>query len=211
MSKAAIAVLVLLGSSGPAFGQDRGSIEGTVTDAAGAAVPLAKVEIVQLDTNAKWSLDSNDTGRYYSPNMPLGQYRVTVHKDGFNTATSNAFAVSSQSNARVDRKLQVARSRERRCQRSGGDARHFECDHHGKPHDQVHERAAPDQLRPKGRHHSLPPISAGCGSDRGCQRIAGDASVQRGSGARLPPTRCSSMVRGERRRLPRVIWETAVR
>jgi hypothetical protein len=108
MSKAAIALLILFGSLGLAFGQDRGSIEGTVTDSAGAAVPLAKIEIVQLDTNAKWSLDSNDTGRYYSPNMPLGQYRVTVHKDGFSIATSNAFTVSSQSNARVDIKLQVA-------------------------------------------------------------------------------------------------------
>ena len=92
----------------PAFAQDRGTIEGTVTDTAGAAVPLAKIEIVQLDTNAKWSLDSNDTGRYYSPNMPLGQYKVTVQKDGFATAISNGFAVSSQSSVRVDIKLQVA-------------------------------------------------------------------------------------------------------
>ena len=108
MSKAVIALLVVLGSLGPAFGQDRGSIDGTVSDAAGAAVPGAKIEIVQLDTNARWTLTTNDVGQYYSPNMPLGRYKISVQKEGFGTATSDAIEVTSQSNIRMDIKLQLA-------------------------------------------------------------------------------------------------------
>jgi len=99
--------MLFLASIGLALAQDRGSIVGTVTDAAGAAVPQAKIEITQLDTNAKYSLDSNEVGQYYSPNMPLGQYKVSVQKAGFSTATTDAVQVTSQTNVRVDIKLQV--------------------------------------------------------------------------------------------------------
>jgi hypothetical protein len=92
----------------PGFAQDRGSIEGTVIDAAGVPVPSAKIDIVQLDTNSKWSLVTNAVGQYYSPNMPLGQYKISVRKEGFAVASSDAIAVTSQSNIRMDVKLQLA-------------------------------------------------------------------------------------------------------
>jgi len=107
MNRQFLFAVLFLGSLGVAFAQDRGTVVGTVTDAAGAAVPQAKIEIVQLDTNAKYSLDTNDVGQYYSPNMPLGQYKVTVQKAGFSTATTDAVQVTSQTNVRVDIKLQV--------------------------------------------------------------------------------------------------------
>ena len=108
MNRLISTVLFSLAPFAPGFAQDRGTIEGSVSDAAGAAVPQAKIEIIQLGTNAKWSLDSNESGRYFSPNMPLGQYQVIAQKDGFNTATSKSFEVSSQSNVRVDIQLQLA-------------------------------------------------------------------------------------------------------
>src|SRR5512144_2702402 len=87
--------------------QDRGTIEGTVTDSTGSVVPGAKVRIVQEGTNASWSFEANDVGRYYAPNLPLGSYRVTVQKEGFSTATTPEVEVRSQVTARVDVKLQV--------------------------------------------------------------------------------------------------------
>jgi hypothetical protein len=107
MNRLFLTVLLFLGFASFALAQDRGTMVGTITDAAGAAVPQAKVQITQLDTNAKWSLDTNDVGQYYSPNMPLGQYKITVQKEGFSTATSDTVQVSSQTNVRVDIKLQV--------------------------------------------------------------------------------------------------------
>ncbi|MEO8594098.1 MAG: TonB-dependent receptor [Candidatus Solibacter sp.] len=80
---------------------------GSVTDASGAAVPEAAVQIVQLGTNTKWSLVANEVGQYYAPNMPPGQYRVTVQKEGFSTATSGSVDIGSQANVRVDIKLQL--------------------------------------------------------------------------------------------------------
>jgi hypothetical protein len=100
-------ILLFLGSFVLAQAQDRGSIEGTVTDASRSVVPAAKVEVVQQDTNATWSVTTNGAGRYYAPSLPLGEYRVIVQHDGFNTATSAPVEIRSQTNARVDVVLQL--------------------------------------------------------------------------------------------------------
>jgi hypothetical protein len=105
--KLVFAALLLLSALIPAWAQDRGNIEGTVTDATGSAVPAARVKIVQSGTNASWSLEANEVGRYYAPNLPLGSYRITVQKEGFSTATSTEVEVRSQVTARMDIKLQV--------------------------------------------------------------------------------------------------------
>jgi hypothetical protein len=100
-------ILLFLGCLGLVQAQDRGSIEGTVTDSSRATVPGAKVQVVQADTNSTWSVTTNEAGRYYAPSLPLGEYRVTVQHDGFNTATSAPVEIRSQTNARVDLILQV--------------------------------------------------------------------------------------------------------
>lgn len=105
--KSVLTALLAVCALVPAVAQDRGAIEGTVTDTTGSVVPAAKVRIVQAGTNANWSFEANDVGRYYAPNLPLGTYRVTVQKDGFSTATSDEVEIRSQTNVRVDIKLQV--------------------------------------------------------------------------------------------------------
>src|SRR4029078_3844481 len=98
---------LLLSTLIPALAQDRGTIEGTVTDVSGSVIPAAAISIVQAGTNATLSLVANEVGRYYAPNLPLGTYRVTVRKEGFSTANSDGVEVRSQSNVRLDFKLQV--------------------------------------------------------------------------------------------------------
>ena len=51
---------------------DRGAIEGLVTDPSGAAVPSAQVQIVQIETNSKIDLATNENGMYFAPKLPLG-------------------------------------------------------------------------------------------------------------------------------------------
>ncbi|MFN2515045.1 MAG: carboxypeptidase regulatory-like domain-containing protein [Pyrinomonadaceae bacterium] len=62
-----------------------GTIQGTVLDTNGAAVPGANVEIKNLDTNATTTLSSNDEGKFVALQLPPGRYSVTVSKQGFAT------------------------------------------------------------------------------------------------------------------------------
>lgn len=102
-----IAVLFLFSLLVPALAQDRGTIEGSISDATGAVIPAAQVRVVQVGTNATWTLEANQVGRYFLPNLPLGSYRVTVRKDGFNSATSETIEIRSQTTVRLDITLQV--------------------------------------------------------------------------------------------------------
>src|SRR2546426_9899017 len=62
-----------------------GVIQGTIVDPTGAAVPGAKVEAKNLDTNFTRSQDSDAGGRFAFLQMPPGRYTVTASKPGFST------------------------------------------------------------------------------------------------------------------------------
>ena len=62
-----------------------GTIQGTVLDANGAAVPGASVEIKHIETNFTRSLTSDEEGRFVALSLPPGRYTVTVTKQGFGT------------------------------------------------------------------------------------------------------------------------------
>src|SRR5213594_221918 len=62
-----------------------GIIQGTIVDPTGAAVPGAKVEAKNLDTNFTRSQDSDAGGRFAFLQMPPGRYTVTASKPGFST------------------------------------------------------------------------------------------------------------------------------
>src|ERR1041385_4696698 len=62
-----------------------GTIQGTVVDTNGAAVPGANVEIKNIDTNLSRSLTTDDDGRFVAPLLQPGFYNVNVSKQGFKT------------------------------------------------------------------------------------------------------------------------------
>ncbi len=62
-----------------------GTIQGTVLDANGAAVPGAAVEVKNIDTNFSRSLTTDEEGRFNALQMPPGRYTITVSRDGFAT------------------------------------------------------------------------------------------------------------------------------
>ena len=83
----------------------RGSIQGTVTDGSGAAVPGALVKVFSLGTGLSRMLKTNDQGVYVASELPLGTYSVTVEMQGYKTTTLTEIPVNVGSPTRADAKL----------------------------------------------------------------------------------------------------------
>lgn len=101
--------LMLLGvSSLNTAGQaSSSSILGTVTDATGAVVPNATVTATQVDTNFTRSVQSNESGQYLIPLLPLGNYQVEVTASGFKRFVRTGIVLDLSRNARIDPVLEV--------------------------------------------------------------------------------------------------------
>ena len=101
--------LVLAGSF--AYGQTiTGSVNGTVTDATGAAVNAAKVSITDVATGVTSTTESSSSGVYNMRFLQVGSYRVTVEAQGFAPQTLGPFALEAGQDAKFDAKLGVAGS-----------------------------------------------------------------------------------------------------
>jgi len=70
-----------------------GDLVGTITDPAGAAVPQAKVEIVEESTGVRTSQTSDTNGQYRFNNLPIGKYDLTISATGFAASTLKAVAI----------------------------------------------------------------------------------------------------------------------
>jgi hypothetical protein len=90
----------------PCLAQETSQITGRITDASGAAIPGASVQIVQVSTNVKWDVRTNADGYYTQALLPPSSYRVTVNLTGFKQEAQNVALVMEQI-ARLDFTLQV--------------------------------------------------------------------------------------------------------
>ena len=64
-------------------------MNGTVLDAQGAAIPGAKVTVLNTETGAVRNATTSDTGQYVIGNLGPGQYQISVEVAGFNKAIAN--------------------------------------------------------------------------------------------------------------------------
>src|SRR3954465_13867911 len=62
------------------------SLNGTVTDASGAAVPGANVSIKKTATGFSRGTATNDAGLYVFTTLPVGQYDLSIDAKGFKSA-----------------------------------------------------------------------------------------------------------------------------
>ncbi|MGA7315666.1 MAG: carboxypeptidase regulatory-like domain-containing protein, partial [Silvibacterium sp.] len=60
-----------------------GSISGTVKDSRGAVIPKAAVTVINTDTGAQRSRDTDSNGTYTFPALPPGHYTVEITVPGF--------------------------------------------------------------------------------------------------------------------------------
>src|SRR5258706_8459811 len=85
----------------------RGTILGTVTDSSGASVAGATVIIKNTDTGLTRTVTTSDDGSYSVPELPIGNYSVTVEKSGFKTAVIKGIRVEVSGERRADVTLQA--------------------------------------------------------------------------------------------------------
>ncbi|MGE0129741.1 MAG: carboxypeptidase regulatory-like domain-containing protein [Blastocatellales bacterium] len=104
-----ILCLCLLLGAGTAFGQgtNLGTIRGTATDANGALVSGAKVQVTDLETNLSREATTDSKGAYEVAGLKYGVYKVTVTAQGFKTASVNQVALRGGDTVRADVELQV--------------------------------------------------------------------------------------------------------
>ncbi len=78
---------LLLPAAGSLRAQNFGEINGTVTDATGAVMSGASVNVTNTGTSQVRRVTTNDTGNYSIPFLVPGSYSVQVESPGFKTAT----------------------------------------------------------------------------------------------------------------------------
>ena len=86
MKKYLLVLTLLFSCSIYLAAQDTSTISGTVTDATGAVIPGATVELLNPGTGKSYKTVSEANGSYTITNVPPGPgYKETVSRDGFET------------------------------------------------------------------------------------------------------------------------------
>jgi hypothetical protein len=89
----------------PMFGQS--SLNGSIADSSGAAVPLAALRLVNGETGETYQTVSNDNGNYDFPLVKPGRYSLTAELTGFKTSQEKDIILETGVPTRVDLKLEV--------------------------------------------------------------------------------------------------------
>ena len=104
-----VLVLVLTGAS-RGFAQSQainGTIEGTISDESGAALPGVSVTVSNLDTGDTRVVVTNEAGAYRAPLLPLGRYRLAAELQGFKKFEQQGLTLSAGQTAVINVTLGV--------------------------------------------------------------------------------------------------------
>src|SRR4030095_5308257 len=97
------AVLLLGALAGPAAAQTLyGSLTGTVTDPRGAAVPNAKVEVLNTGTGILKTAQTDERGAYLFNDLQPGAYKVTISAPAFATRAVEGVNIAQNTTLRMD-------------------------------------------------------------------------------------------------------------
>ncbi|MGH9585594.1 MAG: carboxypeptidase regulatory-like domain-containing protein, partial [Acidobacteriaceae bacterium] len=87
---------------------DTGTINGTITDSTGAAIPNATVTVLNTGTGFKKTVTSNGAGNFSAAALPFGEYTVTASAAAFSATTTKPLTLSVGSTVNVNLALAVA-------------------------------------------------------------------------------------------------------
>ena len=104
---ALFALLISL-SAAMAFAQEvTGTISGTVKDSSGAVLPGAQVELLNQDTGIARTVQTDTSGHFTAPLLPLGNYSVTATQQGFQKEVRSGIVLTVGREAVVDMTMAV--------------------------------------------------------------------------------------------------------
>lgn len=83
-----------------------GAVTGIVTDSNGAVIPNATVKLTDKSRGQTFTATTTDTGSYLFPNVPVGNYSVSIEANGFNPV-KRELTVSLNQTATIDAALQA--------------------------------------------------------------------------------------------------------
>lgn len=84
-----------------------GSISGTVRDPSGAVIPAATVVALNTKTGVKETAVTDSRGFYSFPELPIGDYQVSIRKAGFRLYKQRGLVLNINTALRVDATLEV--------------------------------------------------------------------------------------------------------
>ncbi len=106
--KVLTALAVLLLTSSLMWAQkDAGSLSGTVKDSTGAVIAGATVTVIDQERGTKLSTTTNSQGDYALTPLKVGQYQITVEKQGFKKTVAGPVTLQVQQRAVVDLNMEV--------------------------------------------------------------------------------------------------------
>src|SRR6516162_10014340 len=104
---AAVGLLAVLGPARLDAQAATATILGTVTDASGAAVAEASVQVRNIGTSVMQSTVTDGQGRYHAPDLGVGEYEVQASKTGFSTLVHRGITLTVGAQVVVDFSLPV--------------------------------------------------------------------------------------------------------
>ena len=103
---AAVLGIFLLAVNQQSFGQDvNASLEGTVVDPNGAAIPGAKMTLTNEATGAQLNFVTDAGGEYNFRNLSPGVYDLTVTASSFETFVRKGIELAVNQDARIPHQL----------------------------------------------------------------------------------------------------------
>ncbi len=99
--------LFTVGLSSSLLAQDTASVTGTVTDATGAIISDAHVNVTNSSNGVHRTTNTNAAGEYLVSGLPPANYDIAVTAHGFGKYKANNVVLGVAQKARVDAKLQV--------------------------------------------------------------------------------------------------------
>ncbi len=107
-ARALLALAVVVASSLSAMAQQTlGSINGTVLDTSGAAIPDATVTLTNSRIDLTRVTKSQDNGFFQVFNLPIGEYKVKFSRDGFESTVLTGISVQEARTTTVNGSLKV--------------------------------------------------------------------------------------------------------
>jgi len=103
----ALVVCFIAVLSSSAWGQNKASLRGTVTDQSGGVVPGAKVTLTNTGTGIARTTTTANDGSYLFDLVQVGTYKLTVDKPGFSTFLQDGIGLELNQNGRLDVALKI--------------------------------------------------------------------------------------------------------